>query len=216
MKIFHRRIVTALVASIVVCASASADVTVGGTQATCAEDPGCINRFHADIPMAARAKPGEKIHMIGRDAGDVHLDPDEFSAAESSPRAGFGVVHPLVGPVFIEGAQIGDVLAVTIEEINPGPVGWTSASPFGFAGDYVGSESRFIVWRLSDEFATSDALPGVRIPNASFPGVIATLPGQQQLVQILEREQALADAGGAAVRHRRYEIRRMSAHNSAA
>jgi formamidase len=197
MKVIIGRLVSGLLASTLFVASADADITIGGSGSSCAEDPACINRFHADIPMAASAKPGERIHMIGRDAGDIHLDPDDYSEAESSPREGFGVVHPLVGPVHIEGAKIGDVLAVTIEDIRPGPVGWTSASPFGFAGDYVGSESRFVVWRLNDDFATSDAIPGVRIPNGSFPGVVATMPGAQQLVQILEREQALADAGGA-------------------
>jgi formamidase len=135
--------------------------------------------------------------MIGRDAGDMHIDPDEFKSGGSSPRLSFGVVHPLTGPVYIEGAQVGDLLAVTIENIDPGPVGWTSASAFGFAGAAVQSEDRFIVWRLNDEYAVSDDLPGVRIPNASFPGVVATLPGREQLQQVLTREQQLADAGGA-------------------
>ena len=177
--------------------TALADVELGYSGGTCAEDPACINRMHPDIPMAARARPGEKIIMRGRDASDVHLDPDEYSQAESSPREGFGVVHPLVGPVYIEGAVAGDVLAVTIEGIDPGPVGWTSASAFGFAGDAIGSESRFIVWRLNDRFAESDALPGIRIPNASFPGVVATMPGPDLLASILDREQRLEDAGGA-------------------
>jgi formamidase len=176
---------------------ALADVELGGTGASCAEDPACINRMHPDIPMAARARPGERILMRGRDAGDVRLDPDAFSQAESNPREGFGVVHPLVGPVYIEGAVAGDVLAVTIEEITPGPVGWTSASVFGFAGDAVGSESRFIVWRLNEDYAESDALPGIRIPNASFPGVVATMPGPGLLAAILDRELRLEEAGGA-------------------
>ena len=107
------------------------------------------------------------------------------------------MVHPLVGPVFIEGAIVGDTLAVTIEAIDPGPVGWTSASPFGFAGDAVGSESRFVVWRLNDRYAESDAIPGVKIPNASFPGVIVTLPGPDLLDDVLDREARLAEAGGA-------------------
>ncbi|MGI9205539.1 MAG: acetamidase/formamidase family protein, partial [Woeseiaceae bacterium] len=174
-----------------------ADIVVGGDGSRCSEDSACINRIHPDIPMAASAKPGERITMKGRDAGDMHLDPDEFAEAESSPRDGFGVVHPLVGPVHIEGALAGDVLAVTIEEIRPGPVGWTSASEFGFAGDKVGSESRFILWRLNDQYAESDAIPGVRIPNASFPGVVATLPNAAQLAGILDREKRLAEAGGA-------------------
>ena len=174
-----------------------ADVEIGGTGISCADDPACINRLHPDIPMAVRAVPGERITLRGRDASDIQLDPDEFSVAVASPREGFGVVHPLVGPVFIEGAIAGDTLAVTIEAIDPGPVGWTSASPFGFAGDAVGSESRFVVWRLNDRYAESDAIPGVKIPNASFPGVIVTLPGPGLLDAVLDREARLAEAGGA-------------------
>ncbi len=175
----------------------SADVVVGGEGATCSEDPACINRLHSDIPMAARAKPGERIKMIGRDAGDMHIDVNAFESGDESPRLSFGVVHPLIGPVHIEGAQAGDVLGVTIESIEPGPVGWTSASAFGFAGDYIGSEDRFIVWRLNNDYAESADLPGVRIPNGSFPGVVTTMPGPGQLAVMLEREQQLADAGGA-------------------
>lgn len=178
-------------------ASVLADVTVGGSGEMCSEDPACINRMHPDIPMAARARPGERILMIGRDAGDLQINPDTFASGDSSPRLSFGVVHPLTGPVHIEGAEVGDTLAVTIEKIDPGPVGWTSASAFGFAGMAVESEDRFIVWRLNDEFAVSDDLPGVRIPNASFPGVVTTMPGPEQLKQVLHREQQLADAGGA-------------------
>jgi len=174
-----------------------ADVEIGGTGISCADDPACINRLHPDIPMAVRVAPGERITLRGRDASDIQLDPDEFSVAVASPREGFGVVHPLVGPVFIEGAIAGDTLAVTIEAIDPGPVGWTSASPFGFAGDAVGSESRFVVWRLNDRYAESDAIPGVKIPNASFPGVIVTLPGPGLLDAVLDREARLAEAGGA-------------------
>lgn len=185
-----------LLAAGIMVSSAEAEIVIGGTQASCAEDDGCINRLHPDIPMAATAEPGERIRMIGRDASDIHLDPNVAQLA-ANPRAGLGAVHPLVGPVFISGARAGDVLAVTIESITPGDVGYTSASPGGFAGDLVGSETRFVTWRLNENFAESDAVPGVRIPNASFPGVVTTLPDQDTLERMLAREQALADAGGA-------------------
>lgn len=174
----------------------AADVTVGSSGKTCNEDPGCFNRLHSDIPMAARAKPGDRILLIGRDAADAYIDADAFQKGESSPELNFGMAHALTGPVYIESAEVGDLLAVTIERIDPGPVGWTSASAFGFASSAVGYEERLIVWRLNDEYAESDDLPGVRIPNASFPGVITTLPGPAQVRQILRREQELADAGG--------------------
>jgi formamidase len=115
--------------------------------------------------MVAKADPGERIVFLGRDAFDLTLDPDKLSVAKSMPRQGFGIVHALTGPVFINGAEAGDVLAVTIEAFEPDDVGWTEAGPFGFAGDQFGTDERFIVWRINDDYAVSDALPGVRIPN---------------------------------------------------
>ena len=113
----------------------AAEVVVGDLSVGCAEDPACINRLHPDIPMVADADPGEPIIFHGRDAFDLTLDPDKFSVAETIPRKGVGIVHALTGPVFINGAKAGDVLAVTIESLVPADVGWTDAGPFGFAGD---------------------------------------------------------------------------------
>lgn len=175
----------------------AADVTVGDRSVGCLDDPACINRLHPDIPMVATADPGERIVFNARDAFDLTLDPDEISSAKSKPRDGFGIVHALTGPVFINGAKAGDVLAVTIESLEPDTVGWTEASTFGFAGDQFGTDGQFIVWRLNEDYAVSDALPGVRIPNASFPGVVTTLPGEALLADALAREAALLDAGGA-------------------
>lgn len=178
-------------------AGVSAEISVGDRSVGCADDPACINRLHPDIPMVARAEPGERIVFNGRDAFDLTLDPDEFASAESKPRAGIGIVHALTGPVFIEGAKAGDVLAVTIESLAPDSVGWTEASPFGFAGDQFGTPGQFIVWRINENYAVSDALPGVRIPNASFPGVVTTLPDKALLDEVLAREAELLEAGGA-------------------
>ncbi len=175
---------------------ARADVTVGSRVPTCAEDPGCINRLHSDIPMAASADPGERVTFIGRDASDIHLDPVRDAGLAESPREQFGAVHPLTGPVHINGAKAGDVIAVHIEKIIPDDVGYTTASGFGFAGDAVAAESRFVVWQLNEEYAESKALPGVRIPNSSFPGVVVTLPDSELLGKVIEREAALAEAGG--------------------
>ena len=177
--------------------NAAAEIVVGDRSVTCGEDPACINRLHPDIPMVAKANPGERIVFLGRDAFDLALDPDEFSSASAMPREGVGIVHALTGPVFINGAEAGDVLAVTIEALEPDDVGWTEAGPFGFAGDQFGTDERFIVWRINGEFATSDALPGVRIPNASFPGVVTTLPGERLLADVLARETQLLELGGA-------------------
>jgi len=171
------------------------DLVVGDASVPCAEDPACMNRLHPDIPMVASADPGERIVFVGRDAFDLFLDPDESYDPAGIPREGVGIVHALTGPVSINGAKAGDVIAVTIESMEPASVGWTDASPFGFAGDQFGMETRFIVWRINEDFAVSDALPGVRIPNQSFPGVVSTLPDADLLAKALKREQQLLDAG---------------------
>ena len=108
--------------------SAAAEVVVGDRSVGCADDPACINRLHPDIPMVAKADPGERIVFLGRDAFDLTLDPDQFSSAATIPREGVGIVHALTGPVFINGAKAGDVLAVTIESLEPDDVGWTHAA----------------------------------------------------------------------------------------
>ena len=184
---------------LLICAASAltrADVIVGGDGFQCSDDSACINRLHPDIPMTATAKPGERIVMKGRDAEDREFDPNDLSNPDKIPGPGFGAVHPVVGPVYIDGAMPGDVLAVTIESIEPGPFGWTSAADYGFADDMVDTDDLFVVWRLGAKFAESDALPGVRIPNASFPGIVTTLPNDVQLTKFLSREQQLADAGG--------------------
>ena len=40
-------------------------------------------------------------------------------------------------------------------------------------------------------------MPGVRIPNAGFPGIITTLPSHQQHAEFVKRESELLKAGGA-------------------
>ena len=174
-----------------------ADVIIGEAGTSCAQDGACTNRFHPEIPMVASADPGERIVMKGKNARDLRLVSADQAAADGfASAAPSAVAHPLVGPVYINGARRGDVLAVTIERIDPGPIGWTAASPAGFAGDAAGVERRFILWRLNEDFAESDALPGVRIPNASFPGVIGTLPDARMQSDMLQREASLAAAGG--------------------
>lgn len=176
---------------------AAPEIVVGDRSVSCAEDPGCMNRLHPDIPMIAEAAPGQRIVFNSRDAFDLTLDPDKFSSAKTNPRKGVGIVHALTGPVSIKGANAGDVLAVTIESLEPAKVGWTQAGPLGFAADQFGTDEPFVVWRLSEDYAVSDALPGVRIPNRSFPGVVTTLPGKELLAVVLARETQLLKSGGA-------------------
>jgi formamidase len=159
----------------------------------CGEDPHCVNRLHYAIPMAASADQGQTIVLHTRNASDFSLDPN---STFDDPRQPGGPVHPMTGPVYINGAEVGDLLAVTLVDIEPGPYGYTSITAGGWVTDQFDENLR-VLWRLDRTSAVSDGLPGVRIPNGSFPGLMTTLPGPEQVQEMLERERQLAEAGGA-------------------
>ena len=99
--------------------------------AHCVDDANFFNRYHPDIPEVARAKPGDFIVMHSRDALDSDLTLD--SNADDLAAVDLNLVHPMTGPVYIEGAERGDVLAVTLVDIEPDQYGYTVIVPgFGF------------------------------------------------------------------------------------
>lgn len=176
--------------------SAQEVLVIGREGNRCAEDAACFNRLHPEIPMAARAEPGQTIVFRTRNAGDSDVDP---ASGYQDPRGEppyVNAVHPLTGPVHIEGAMPGDVLAVTILDIDPAEFGFTRIVGIGFVDDRITGPAAAL-WRLDRESARSADIPGVTIPNSSFPGIVTVLPGPDEQRAMLEREAALAAAGGA-------------------
>ena len=172
------------------------DVLVVGREGNrCAEDIACFNRMHPDIPMTAQAEPGQVIVFRTRNAGDSHLDPNSAYRDDRGEPPYVGAVHPLTGPIYINGAKSGDVLGVTILNIDPGEFGFTRVTGSGFVSDQI-QGSIGALWRLNRLEAISADIPGIRIPNASFPGIVTVLPGPDQHSVMLAREEALALQGG--------------------
>ena len=165
--------------------------------AHCVDDPNCFNRCHPAIPPAARARPGDVIVLHTRDALDSDLTLD--SNADDLAAADLNLVHPMTGPVFIEGAERGDVLAVTLIDIEPDQYGYTVIVPgFGFLRDLY-TEPYLVNWRLSRTHAESDRMPGVKVPYEAFMGSVGVLPGEPEVAAWLERESRLAAVGGIAL-----------------
>ena len=170
-------------------------VTIEKRGEHCVDDPNCFNRYHHAIPSVASAEPGDEIVFHTRDALDSDLTLD--SNADDLAAVDLNFVHPLTGPVAIEGAERGDVLAVTLLDIEPDQYGYTVIVPgFGFLRD-VYTEPYLVNWRLSRTHAESDQMPGVRVPFEAFMGSVGVLPGEPEVDSWLAREAALAEAGGA-------------------
>lgn len=152
------------------------------------------NRWHPDITPVLEVEQGQVVGIETRDALDGQVGPD--TTTEEVGRVNLSVVHPLTGPVYIKGAEPGDILEIKIEEITPQPFAFTVQIPgFGFLRD-VFNTPHIVHWNIADNFATSPDLPGVRIPGAPFMGVIGLAPSHELLSRIYEREAALAERGG--------------------
>jgi formamidase len=160
----------------------------------CANDPKCHNRWHPAIPPVAAANPGDVVVFGTRDAFDHSLDRE--STAADVIALNLNLVHPLTGPLYVRGAKAGDVLAVTLLDIEPDDFGYTIIVPgFGFLRD-VFTDAFIVRWDLTRRGATSPDLPGVNIRFDGFMGTIGVAPGPSQTETFFQREAQLAAVGG--------------------
>ena len=155
------------------------------------------NRWHPDIPPVVRVEQGEEVIMEARDGLDLQVTPQSVAADLRDADLNRG--HPLTGPVYVEGAEPGDLLEVTVLRIEPSSFGFTCILPgFGLLRGFF--EEPFLVkWAITDGYATSADLPGVRVPEASFMGVMGVAPSRVLRQQILLREDELRRRGGFAL-----------------
>ena len=152
------------------------------------------NRFHPDIPPLVTVDQGEEVVLATRDGVDGQLGPGTTEADIAKMEA--GAIHPLTGPVFVKGAQPGDVLEVEFLDIAPQPHAFTAIVPgLGFLRD-VFTTPFLVHWQIRDGWATSPKLPGVRIPGAPFMGVSGVAPSAAQVRAWTARENELMARGG--------------------
>ena len=152
------------------------------------------NRWHPDIPPIVTVPQGELVEIETRDALSGQVKKNTSSSdVENIP---MGVAHPLTGPLRIEGAKPGDLLAVHIEKIDPQPTGYTlfRGPDFGFLRDEF--PYKYLVhWEIDGDVARSPEIPGVAIPGAPFMGVMGVAPSKALLHAIDVRETALGEEG---------------------
>jgi formamidase len=151
------------------------------------------NRWHPDIPPLIEVEPGEECVLETRDASDGQVTPT------GGVSGGGGRIHPLTGPVYVKGAQPGDLLEIEYLAIEPQPYGWTTCGPgTGFLPDLLAE--RFTAhWQIRDGWATSEQMPGVRIPDGCFMGTAGVAPSRELLTEWNRREAELAARGGRAL-----------------
>ncbi len=93
-------------------------------------------------------------------------------------RLDFDHVNPVSGPVFVKGAQPGDVLAVELLEFRPPGWGWTALIPgFGLLADEF-PEPWLRISRVDGAAGRVAWSDEISLPYRPFPGTIGVAPAE--------------------------------------
>ena len=141
------------------------------------EDENVHSVWDNGLEPALTVEPGEIVQFECRDALDGQLDHD--STAADVPEVSLDPVHPLTGPVAVEGAVPGDVLAVELLDLQHKGWGYTCFLP-GEAGLGLLPEEfpdpGLHVWDLGGD--VGHFVNGIEVPLDPFPGIAGVAPGE--------------------------------------
>lgn len=134
---------------------------------------GWDNSFAPQLTIA----PGETVEFDTVDASGGQLGPD--STVEDVANLDFAKVNPVTGPVFIDGAEPGDAVKVTLLEFGASGWGWTASIPgFGLLADQF-PDPALSLWRYDPvSLAPAAYGPGGKVPLKPFCGTIGVAPAE--------------------------------------
>jgi acetamidase/formamidase len=129
------------------------------------------------IAPVSTATPGQTVHFECLDAAGGFYDARSTNAdiARMDPDK----VNPVTGPIYIDGAEPGDCLKVTIGDFEPSGFGWTAIIPgFGLLADRF-PEARLNPWSYEKGAQTPAAFGDhARVPLKPFAGTMGVAPGR--------------------------------------
>lgn len=127
------------------------------------------------LPPAVRVRDGEIVRLETQEVSGGQI---QYGApAEVVTQLDRGRTYPLTGPVYVEDARPGDVLAIEMLELTTGDWGWTAIFPGRglLREDFPNPYIRYfeLSGRPRVEFQ-----PGVWVPLAPFCGTIGVAPDE--------------------------------------
>ena len=141
--------------------------------------------FSRAIPPVIQVPSGAIIEAHTQEASNGLIRPgmtdEEFRQVVFPEEFG----HPLAGPVFVEGAEPGDVLAVTLHQIELGEWGWTDSDPHWA---YLGEELDGIylkTYEFDKNSQYAQFSKNIAIPLKPFPGVMGVAPDTDEMLSTI-------------------------------
>ena len=140
--------------------------------------------WNRDNPPVARIAPGDTIEFHPVDSSGGQLTAK--STVADIATLDFGKVNPVAGPVYVEGAEPGDAIKVTLLHFAPSGWGWTANIPgFGLLADQF-TDPALHIWKYDAQtLAPAMYGPGGRVPLKPFCGTIGLAPAEAGLHSIV-------------------------------
>jgi formamidase len=153
------------------------------------------NRWHPDIPAVVSVNPGDVFRIECKDWTDGQIknndSPDDVRDVDLT------VVHVLSGPIWVNGAQPGDILVVDLLDIGAlqgdewGFTGiFDQKNGGGFLTDHFPNAAKAI-WDFQGIYTTTRHIPGIRFAGLTHPGLIGCAPSHELLAKWNQRETEL-------------------------
>ncbi|MEP1782974.1 acetamidase/formamidase family protein [Reichenbachiella sp.] len=141
------------------------------------------NKWSRTIAPVLSVPSGAIVEAFTEEATDAQLTID--SNLEDLVNVSFEPIHPLTGPIYVEEAQPGDVLAVTMHKIDVGNWGWSAIFPgFGFLADTF-TEPYLRTFKIDSVDKTIHFSDKIKIPARPFAGVMGVAPDTDSLLSTI-------------------------------
>ena len=141
------------------------------------------NRWSSAIEPEITVPSGSVIEVQTEEASDRQITAE--STLEDLENISFDPIHPLTGPVYVEGAEPGDVLKVTLHTIELGEYGWTAVVPgFGFLADEF-TDPYLKTFDLGKGKKSVRFAENIEIPLKPFPGVMGVAPATDSMLSTI-------------------------------
>lgn len=136
------------------------------------------------LPPVLTIEPGVSIEFDVFEASGGQLSP--ASTVEDVTRMDFGKINPVNGPIYIDGAEPGDVLKVSLLSFSPSGWGWTANIPgFGLLADDF-KDPALHIWNYdADTLAPAFFGNWGKVPLKPFTGTIGVAPALPGLHSIV-------------------------------
>lgn len=120
---------------------------------------------------ALTVAPGETVEFEIQDAAGGQLTPK--STVADVLAFDFSRMNPVTGPIYIDGAEPGDVVKLRVEQFKPSGWGWTAIIPgFGLLADQF-LEAALHIWQYDTSASVPAAYGSIaRVPLKPFAGTI--------------------------------------------